>query len=163
MKEICHKDTLMFTAISLITHCDPWVIGQVYLDICIKSILPPPCPEFSRWAKSFQSKPGSSRGKIFFFFKCIRHLCPCVTNLCGAALLLHAQVGCCARTGLVKHLLLRTLSTARVGDTKGSPLLGSLSHSQGTAAQTFYGLIPGRLPVYGIRINFACSSPSCIN
>ena len=46
--EICHKDILMFTAISLITHCDQWVIGQVYFDPCIKYILVPSPRDFPR-------------------------------------------------------------------------------------------------------------------
>lgn len=49
MKEICHKDMLMFIAISLITHCDQhtffWLAEQVYFDTCIKYIQPPSPPE----------------------------------------------------------------------------------------------------------------------
>lgn len=42
MKETCHKDMLMFTALSLITRRDQWIIGQVYFDVSIKYTLPSP-------------------------------------------------------------------------------------------------------------------------
>lgn len=48
MKEICHKDMLMCTSISLITHCDQHTFFLLWdrfiLYTYIKYVLPPPSP-----------------------------------------------------------------------------------------------------------------------
>lgn len=80
VKETCHKDMLMFTALSLITCRDQWIIGQVYFDISIKYTLPfPPLKVFPVRKTSLLCKISLVQARELWeedFSKRIGHLYP---------------------------------------------------------------------------------------